>query len=163
MGQVDLIRVVLDQIGDMHWMQVAIKPAKPFAFGQVHTKRGTTTTGVPVFGLPGNPVSSLVSYELLARPGLRRLAGYAEGDLVRASVPAVADVELRRRPDGKTHAMRVGATMGDDGRWHVRPTQAQGSHQLGGMAAANALALLADGDGVPEGGTVDTLVLEPFG
>ena len=67
MGDFDLVKAVLDRIGRMRWMQVAIRPAKPFAFGVV----GRT----PVFGLPGNPVSSMVSYEVLARPGLRRMAG----------------------------------------------------------------------------------------
>ena len=63
-GDFDHVKVVLDRLGDMRWMQIAIKPAKPFAFGLV----GDT----PVFGLPGNPVSSLVSFELLARPGSAR-------------------------------------------------------------------------------------------
>jgi molybdopterin molybdotransferase len=71
MGDLDYVKVVLDQLGDMRWMQVAIKPAKPLAFG--------TVGGVPVFGLPGNPVSSAVSFELFARPGLRRLAGHSQG------------------------------------------------------------------------------------
>ena len=59
-GDFDYVKVVLDAIGDMRWMQVAIKPAKPLAFG--------TVDGKPVFGLPGNPVSSMVSFELFARP-----------------------------------------------------------------------------------------------
>jgi molybdopterin molybdotransferase len=162
MGQVDLVRVVLDRVGDMRWMQVAIKPAKPFAFGLV-TRPGVGDAAdrqVPVFGLPGNPVSALVSYLLLARPGLRRLAGHRPGDLVRPTVPAIADTALARRPDGKLHAVRVLATVGADGRWRVRPSGAQGSHQLGGLAAANALALVPNGDGVPEGGTVDVLMLD---
>jgi molybdopterin molybdotransferase len=160
MGEVDLVRVVLDRVGDMQWMQVAIKPAKPFAFGVVEAPGGAgrPVRRVPVFGLPGNPVSALVSYELLARPGLRRLAGHGDGDLVRAPVPAVADDGLTRRPDGKLHAMRVVASLAGDGRWHVHPSGAQGSHQLGGMAAANALALVPDGDGVPPGGTVDIVL-----
>ena len=70
MGDIDLVKVVLDRIGEMRWMQIAIRPAKPFAFGRVG--EGST----PVFGLPGNPVSSMVSFELLARPALRRLAGH---------------------------------------------------------------------------------------
>jgi molybdopterin molybdotransferase len=61
MGDFDFVKSVLDRMGRMRWMQVAIRPAKPFAFGVVD--------GTPVFGLPGNPVSSMVSYEVLARPG----------------------------------------------------------------------------------------------
>ena len=62
MGDIDLVKVILDRIGDMRWMQIAIRPAKPFAFGLVD--------GTPVFGFPGNPVSSMVSFELLGRPAL---------------------------------------------------------------------------------------------
>jgi molybdenum cofactor synthesis domain-containing protein len=148
MGDLDLVKVVLDHIGDMRWMQVAIKPAKPLAFGTV----GTT----PVFGLPGNPVSSAVSFELFARPGLRKLAGHTE--LVRPTLRAVAGEDLARTPDGKVHFVRVAATV-EDGRYVVRSAGGQGSHQLAGLAAANALAVLPDGDGVPAKGDVDVVLL----
>jgi molybdopterin biosynthesis enzyme len=155
MGQVDLVRVVLDRIGDMQWMQVAIKPAKPFAFGVV-TSRGRR---VPVFGLPGNPVSSAVSYELLARVGLRRIAGHGDADLVRPPVTARVSGDLRRRRDGKVHFARVVATPAADGSWTVTSAGSQGSHQLSVLAESNALAVLPDGDGVADGGTIDILVL----
>ena len=148
MGDLDLVKVVLDRIGDMRWMQIAIKPAKPLAFG--------TVGGKPVFGLPGNPVSSAVSFELFARPGLRKLAGHTE--VVRPAVRAVAGEALRRSPDGKTHFVRVAATI-EDGRYVVRSAGGQGSHQLAGLAAANALAVLPDGDGVDAQGDVEVLLL----
>ncbi|MND02083.1 hypothetical protein D3C83_213340 [compost metagenome] len=72
---------------------------------------------------------------------------------------AVAPDGVRRSPDGKTHFNRVVATMADDGRWTVRSAGGQGSHQLTAMAAANALAVVPDGDGVPPGGQVWTLLL----
>ena len=72
MGDFDVVKAVLDTIADMTWMQIAIKPSKPFAFGVI--------AGRPVFGLPGNPVSSLVSFELLARPALRQMMGHAHLD-----------------------------------------------------------------------------------
>lgn len=148
MGDFDYVKVVLDRLGDMRWMQIAIKPAKPFAFGVVE--------GVPVFGLPGNPVSSMVSFELLARPALRQMAGHAELD--RPIVRAVADEPLARRPDGKTHYLRV--RLADDGRgWRARSAGGQGSHQLTAMAGADALAVLPDGDGVGAGAEVDCLLL----
>ena len=99
MGDFDYVKVVLDRLGDMRWMQVAIKPAKPFAFG--------TIDGTPVFGLPGNPVSSMVSFELFARPALRRMMGHPTVRLDRPRVRAVADEDFARRPDGKTHFARV--------------------------------------------------------
>jgi molybdenum cofactor synthesis domain-containing protein len=148
MGDLDFVKVVLDRIGAMRWMQIAIRPAKPLAFGTVGT--------VPVFGLPGNPVSSAVSFELFARPGLRKLAGHRE--LVRPAIRAVAGEPLRRSPDGKIHFVRVVATV-EDGRHVVRSAGGQGSHQLAALAAANALAVLPDGDGAGRGDEVGVLLL----
>jgi molybdopterin biosynthesis enzyme len=111
---------------------------------------------VPVFGLPGNPVSSLVSFELLARPALRQMAGVR--DPHRPTVDAVAVDGLPRRPDGKVHFMRVFAEFGPDGRVHVRSIGAQGSHQLAATSLANALAEVPDGPGIEPGGSVRTLL-----
>lgn len=150
MGEFDFVKRVLDEVGRMNWMQVAIRPAKPLAFGAI----GAT----PVFGLPGNPVSSMVSFELFARPGLRRLAGHPDERLVRAPVRATALDALRRGPDGKTHFVRVVADN-VDGRIVVRNAGGQGSHQLAVMAAANALVVLPDGEGVAAGDEVSVLLL----
>lgn len=150
MGDYDYVKVVLDQIGDMAWMQVAIKPAKPLAFG--------TVGAVPVFGLPGNPVSSMVSFELFARPGLRKMMGHTRLDRIRQDGVAAAD--LARRRDGKIHFARV-RTDYEDGRWWVRSSGGQGSHQLAAMAWANALAILPDGEGVAEGERVTFIPLRP--
>ena len=149
MGDYDVVKAVLGRIAEMRWMQVAIKPAKPFAFG--------TIDGVPVFGLPGNPVSSLVSFELLARPALRRMMGHTEP--FRPAIPAIADGGLQRRPDGKVHLVRVVGRFAEDGRLHVEPVSAQGSHQLAATALANALAIVDDGDGIAPGGNVPTMLL----
>lgn len=148
-GDFDYVKTVLDRLGDMHWWQVAVRPAKPLAFG--------TVLGRPVFGLPGNPVSSMVSFELFARPALRQMTGHRE--LFRPEMPAIADEPLPRRPDGKLHLVRVVATADSDGRLHVRSSGGQGSHLLRAMALSNALALLPDGDGVEAGGTVKVLLL----
>ncbi len=149
MGDFDYVKHVLDDIGTMRWMQVAIRPAKPLAFGWV----GST----PVFGLPGNPVSSMVSYELFARPALRKLMGHNELDRPRRR--AVADSPLRRRADGKTHFARVTVCY-DDGRYRVESAGGQGSHQLYAMATANALAVLPDGEGVEPGEEVEVILLD---
>jgi molybdopterin molybdotransferase len=153
MGDIDLVKVVLDRIGDMTWMQIAIRPAKPFAFGLV------AEAGTPVFGLPGNPVSSMVSYELLARPALRRMAGHPEGRWHRAPVAAVAAEAMGRRPDGKLHLARVVGERDGDGVLHVRSAGGQGSHQLTAMARAHGLALLPDGEGIAAGDPVKVLLL----
>ena len=149
MGDYDVVKAVLGRIADMRWMQVAIKPAKPFAFGMLG--------GTPLFGLPGNPVSSLISFELLARPALRRMMGHHH--VARRSVIGVVDVDLRRQQDGKVHFVRATGSFGDDGRCHVTPVGAQGSHQLAATALADALVVLPDGDGVPAGADVAVLLL----
>jgi molybdopterin molybdotransferase len=159
MGDIDLVRVVLDRIGKMRWMQVAIRPAKPLAFGVIRAGGGGRRQ-VPVFGLPGNPVSSLVSFELFARPGLRRLGGQPHPRLHRPRLTATADEALTRRPDGKVHLVRVVATAGERGVLHVHSSGGQGSHQLAAMARANALAVVPDGEGVRLGGQVDVILLE---
>jgi len=153
MGEYDVVKAVLSRIAEMRWMQIAIKPAKPFAFGLL----GAGDRNTPVFGLPGNPVSSLVSFELFARPALRKMAGHAQFE--RTKVLAVADDGLRRRVDGKTHYMRVAGSFGDDGRYHVQSVGAQGSHQLAATSLADAIAIVPDGDGIPAGGSVTTMLL----
>ncbi len=152
-GDLDIVRMVLSEMcgPSMHWMQVAIKPAKPLAFGVIDGR-------VPVFGLPGNPVSSMVSFELFARPALRRMGGHTE--VVRPTLSAVTDVDLRRGADGKVHLLRVVAGVDATGRLHVRPSGGQDSHQLRSLADANALAILPDGPGARAGDEVEVLLLD---
>ncbi|HET9441945.1 MAG TPA: gephyrin-like molybdotransferase Glp [Acidimicrobiales bacterium] len=149
-GDFDYVLVVLEKLGERsRWMQVAIKPAKPLAFGIVE--------GAPVFGLPGNPASSMVSFELFARPALRLLAGHPTPRP--QPVAAVAADDLRRRPDGKLHLVRSVVEVDPAGRLTVRSAGGQGSNLLRSMAAANALALVPDGDGIASGGPVQVLLL----
>jgi molybdenum cofactor synthesis domain-containing protein len=148
MGDFDYVKVVLDRIGDIRWMQIAIKPAKPLAFG--------TVGSVPVFGLPGNPLSSMVSFELFARPALLRMMGHTQVE--RTSITSTCGEPLRRRPDGKTHFVRVVHRPGSDGGV-VSSAGGQGSHQLSAMAAANALAIVPDGDGPVAGDRVEVMLL----
>ena len=159
MGDFDFVKVVLDRMGEMRWMQIAIKPAKPLAFGTIARSDGTT---VPVFGLPGNPVSSMVSYELFCRPGLRKMSGFAEDNLDVGVVSGVLDASMNRRPDGKIHFARVvcGWDMATS-TYRVRSAGAQGSHQMAAMAAANGLAELPDGPTLEAGATVRVRLLRP--
>jgi molybdopterin biosynthesis enzyme len=94
---------------------------------------------------------------VLARPALRKMMGHSQLD--RPQVRAVADDDFRRRPDDKLHLVRVHGSFADDGRWHVRSTGAQGSHQLAATAGANGLALVPDGTGIPQGADVDVVLL----
>ena len=130
------------------WYQVAIRPAKPLCFSFVR--------GRPVFGLPGNPVSSLVSFELFARPALKALAGH--DDLAAPIVLARAAEAMPRRPDGKLHLDRVTLEL-VDGRYVASSVRAQASNQLAATAAAQGLALLPDGDGIAAGDDVRVQLL----
>ena len=155
MGDFDVVKAVLSRIAKMQWMQLAIKPAKPFAFGQLQASDGRV---VPIFGLPGNPVSSMISYELLARPALRKMMGHTL-DLLRPTVKAVLDAPIKRKQDGKVHYVRVFGGFEGDGRLHVRDTGPQGSHQLASTALANGLAYVPDSTGIEAGAEVDVYVI----
>lgn len=150
MGDFDYVKAVLTRVGDFSWMQVAIKPAKPLVFGLLDD--------VPVFGLPGNPVSSMVSFELFARPGLRRMMGRLDAD--RPRYQAIAEESMKRSPDGKTHFSRVIISEDTSGQKRVKLSGGQGSHQLMAMASANGLAILPNGNGVDAGETVEVISFE---
>jgi molybdopterin molybdotransferase len=121
-------------VGERFW-GVALRPGKPTWFGL----RGHTL----VFGLPGNPVSAMVTFHLFAHPALERLAGAAEP--VRPRAIAVLDDAVARHPL-RDQAVRCTVTIGSDG-WHVRPTGPQGSHVLTSMLRADALAVVRAGEG----------------
>jgi len=148
MGDFDYVKVVLDRLGEMKWMQVAIKPAKPLAFGLLN--------GVPIFGLPGNPVSAMVSFELFMRPALLKMMGYKQ--IWRPYLRAKAVTPLKRRKDGKVHFARVALTRNNDS-YEVSLLEGQGSHQLAAMANAQGLAVLPNGEGVEKGDFVDVMQL----
>ena len=148
-GDYDYVKAALDRLGHLDWRQVAIKPAKPLAFGVVRD--------TPVFGLPGNPVSSLVSFELFARPALLQRAGHPFR--FRPEVVARAEHTFARKPDGKLHLDRVRVTRTDDS-WRAGRTGDQASNVLSATAAANGLALLPDGDGVAAGEELRVMLLD---
>ena len=151
MGDYDVVKSVLSRIADMSWFQIAMKPAKPFAFG---TLRSAAGRDIPVFGLPGNPVSSLVSFELIARPALEVMMRHADTMTGRRRVLGILDFDVKRNTDGKTHFDRCVATFSADGRLHVARVGAQGSHQLAATALANALVEIPDGNGLQAGAEV---------
>ena len=157
MGDYDVVKAVLSRIANMQWFQIAMKPAKPFAFGTLTNDHGVS---VPIFGLPGNPVSSLMSFELIARPALRNMMGFGAASH-RPEVLAITDEDIVRHEDGKIHFDRVRATWGSDGRVHVRRTGAQGSHQLASTSVANALIAVPDGNGLRTGDEVVVTFLGP--
>ena len=151
MGDYDIIKMVLSRIAEMNWWQVAIRPAKPLAFGML--------SGVPIFGLPGNPVSSHVSFELFARPALLQMMGHPKR--FRPVEPAVAAHDMRRRADGKLHLNRVTLRREEgSGRLVAADAGAQASNVLSVMALSDGLALIPDGQGITAGESVDVMRLD---
>jgi molybdenum cofactor synthesis domain-containing protein len=149
MGDYDYVKAALDRLGSLQWRQVAIKPAKPLAFGVIN--------GTPVFGLPGNPVSSLVSFELFARPALLQLAG--DPCRFRPEVVARASAAFRRALDGKVHLDRVRVRWAGDG-YLAASTGSQASNVLSATALANGLAIVPDGVGIEAGEPVTVMLLD---
>jgi molybdopterin molybdotransferase len=144
-GPHDLVRAALAALGtvEVFW-RVAVKPGKPIAFAT----RGETL----VFGLPGNPVSSLVGFELFVRPALRALQGAREP--APAYLPGILDAPLRRGAD-RDELVRARATNGV-----LVPVAGQESHMIARAAAANALVLVPRGDGeLAQGSAVSWLAL----
>ena len=132
-GRYDYVKTVLADMGDVRFSRVGMQPGMPQAFGLL---RGPTGAAVPCFGLPGNPVSALVSFEVFVRPAVRRLQGRT--DLNRPRVEAVLD-EALTSPQGKVSFLRVRLRR-RQGVWHAAPTGPQGSGILRSMVEAGGLA-----------------------
>ncbi|MFP4149448.1 MAG: gephyrin-like molybdotransferase Glp [Nitriliruptoraceae bacterium] len=129
-GTRDLLPEVIGSLGEVATAKVAMKPGMPQIRGRI--------TGVPVIGLPGNPVSAFVSFEVFVRPVIRSLQG--RRDVQRPVVQATAAEPLRSTP-GKRSFLRVRLAR-DGERWLARPTGHQGSHVVSSIARADGLAVL---------------------
>jgi molybdenum cofactor synthesis domain-containing protein len=153
-GDIDVVKTVILKLcgASARWMQVAIRPGKPFTFGVVG-RRAT-----PLFGLPGNPVATLVCFELYARPALRLLGGHQIVE--RPTVDSILDCPLPRGRDGRLHLVHVTVRFHEDGRLHVESVARQGSHLVSAVAGANAIAMIPDGVGLGAGQSVRTMILD---
>lgn len=148
-GEHDHVKAALADLGvEQKFWRIALKPGKPTWFG--------TRSSALVFGLPGNPVSAMVTFLLLVQPALVALAG---GRPERRRVTARL-AEDRARTPGRTEAVRCRIEAGEDG-WVAIPTGPQGSHILTSMLEADGLALLPPGDGIAEAG--ETVSVELIG
>ncbi|MBW8191525.1 molybdopterin molybdotransferase MoeA [Neiella marina] len=149
-GDADYIKVILDEMGQIDFWKLAIKPGKPFAFG--------TLGQAHYFGLPGNPVSAMVTCHQLAVPALRQLTG----ELVAAPLKLVATCTeaIRKRP-GRMDFQRGIVERGDDGVLCVRTTGKQGSGIMSSLSHANCYLLLAQDRGaVAAGEQVEILLFD---
>lgn len=148
-GAADLVREVMDELGDIDIWRINMRPGKPLAYG--------TLRGIPFFGLPGNPVSTMVTFEVFVRPALAKLAGRA---LHRKTIVATVAEDLRadgRRSYNRVRLSREGAGI------VAHSTGNQSSGALMSMLLADGLAIIPAGQVlVPAGSELPVLLLRPF-
>lgn len=148
-GDFDVVKEVLAAEGDMTFWRVRMKPGKPFAFGQIG--------GVPLLGLPGNPVSAMVSFELFARPAIFKMLGLEEWR--RPTIEATLMNEVKRK-DERRHYWRV-RVQPEGGEYRAYLTGEQGSGILSSMVQANGLAIIPEEwSDVPAGSRVKVMMLD---
>ena len=169
-GPYDVVRAAFAEFGTIELWRVAVQPGKPFAFGTARAPdeagQDLSRPATLLFGLPGNPVSTFVTFELFVRPALRRLGGHRDDDLARPVDRAVL-TDAVSKSHGRRAFVRVraerdaaGSPVRDErGRVHVRlagGAGGQGSHVLSALATADALAVIPEAhDALPAGSDVD--------
>ena len=141
MGEYDVVKSLLTELGSVDFWKIAMKPAKPFAFGRL----GET----PFFGLPGNPVSVAVAFEQFLRPALLHMMG--ANHLFRPRYVGVLEESVTTDPQ-KAVFLRVATTPGSDGLLRASLSGGQGSNILTALAAADAYAVIPVGIGTVEAG-----------
>jgi molybdopterin molybdotransferase len=150
MGAYDIVKEELSKLGTVDFPQVAMQPGKPQGFGVIGEDE------IPIFTLPGNPVSAYVSFEVFVRPALRKMMG--QMPYRRPLVPGVT-LDGFSSPVGKRQFVRAAATSGDEG-WMAGTVGGHGSHLLGGLSRANALIVVPeDVTSVRAGDQVELMLL----
>lgn len=149
-GDFDLVKEALARVGRIQFWRVAVRPGKPLVFGDIE--------GKPLFGLPGNPVSSMVAFEVFVRPALDRMRGAAPRSHFRGRLAG----PVRHEPDRRTY-LRARVIV-EDGEFLIHPAAAQGSGQISSLVEANALAVIPEGrEGLERGECAEVLPLWEFG
>ncbi|MDQ6848478.1 MAG: molybdopterin molybdotransferase MoeA [Actinomycetota bacterium] len=132
MGAFDVVKQALSEVGTVEFTQIAMQPGKPQGFGHLGDK-------VPIFCLPGNPVSALVSFEVFVRPAIRKLLG--KGNVQRAAVQAVA-LEQIESPSGVKQYRRGVLHREATGGYSVSLVGGAGSHLIAALASSNCLVVI---------------------
>ena len=138
-GDYDMVKDVLQQRGDIGFWSVRMRPAKPLAFGLLRRAdgNGNDRPPLPLLGLPGNPVSALLAFEMFGRPAIRRMLGRSV--LSRPAVEGILTAPIFNS-DGRQVYARV-AVERNNGAWYATPTGPQGSNILTSLSRANGLAI----------------------
>ena len=155
-GDFDVVKMVLAAEGEMGFWRVRMKPGKPLAFGHIGPS-ASSGRSVPLLGLPGNPVSAMVSFELFARPAILKMLGKTR--LAKPTVEATLLDEVRRK-DNRRHYLRV-MIEERSSKYFARLTGDQGSGILLSMVQAQGLAVIPeDVDHLPAGARVQVMMLD---
>ena len=150
-GEADFVKQILNQLGEVLFWKIAMRPGRPLAYGKLGQAH--------FFGLPGNPVSAMVTFYQFVRDALLVLMGVPEPQPV-PTFKAVCTSPIKKAP-GRTEFQRGILSRGPDGRWTVRVTGDQSSGILSSMSQANCFIVLPDDQGAtPAGAEVDVQVLE---
>ena len=150
-GAFDFVRTVVEKHGEIDFWRVNMRPGKPIAFG--HYRH------VPFIGLPGNPVSAFVGYEVFVQPALLHLGGLKEISRFQIKVKILEAIES----DGRESYLRA-VIKDQEGNWIARLTGHQGSGNLLSLVQANALLIIPSGvKSLPSGAVVDAWLLDQFG
>jgi len=151
-GDADFVKQTLEELGQVDFWKIAMKPGHPLAFG----KLGSTQ----FFGLPGNPVSAMVTFYQFVQPALQCMMGQSPQAALRLT--AICEADLRKRP-GRQEFQR-GQLYRENGKLKVYPTGAQGSHILTSMSKANCFIVLPqDSSGIATGETVEVELFAELG
>ena len=137
-GDYDVVKDVLNDKGNINFWSVRMRPAKPLAFGHLNHADGL----IPMLGLPGNPVSALVAFEMFARPAIRKMLGLTTLD--RPVVEGILTNPIFNADERRVYA-RVEVTK-KNGTYYASPTGPQGSNILTSMSRANGLAICPDNE-----------------
>lgn len=147
-GDADFTHQVLHQIGDVGFYKIAMKPGKPFAFGQL--------TNSYFFGLPGNPVSATVTFDQLVRPALELLSGQVQQHRLRPKARLTSPIKKR---SGRADFQRGVASVDENGQLQVAPLSKQSSGVLSSMSQANCYLVLSAEQAGLEAGEAVTIAL----
>ena len=162
MGELDLIKPLLEEAGTVHFGRMRMKPGKPLTFATVPVEEDGETRTRLVFGLPGNPVSSLVTFYLMGMPALRKLAGHPNPRLQRVQAHLAQPLRLDpERPEYHRAALHWDSGLNDgNGGYLAVSTGSQASSRLLSMRTANALLELPQAEGeLPVGAVVGALLI----
>jgi molybdopterin molybdotransferase len=151
-GDYDMVKDVLAREGEIDFWTVAMKPGKPLAFGFFRSGERR----IPHIGFPGNPVSSMVSFELFARPAIFKMMGKTHWQ--KPAIRAIAKERIVNRNDPRRYFARCVVTQ-EGGRYYASLTGPQGSGILSSMAAANGLTVIPEDVDVVEPGEEITVMM----